>query len=803
MPGSTKPASARRPAALLTLPALAWFVAGCGGDIEARMAEVRALQDVGQFSASIDELREILAIAPDYPEAAYRLGVALVQTGESSRAVWALQKAAESPTYTVVAGLLLASAHLDNENFEEAVRAVDRVIEIDPDRQVALQLRAKGNLGAGRLDAALQDSQRLVELFPDDYSSRVLHATVLADSGRLEESKVAYDLVKKMGEESGDPAIQPRACLAPALFARDELNDAAAAEPLYEDCIAKYPADSFVISRSTQFFDAIEKRDRATAMIRTAVEHAPEDLQLRSTLATRLSSEGEDAAAEAVLQDAAESFGSAAAWNLLAAFYRKQQEPEKAYAAILKVIELSGGGGDQLRFTEADILVDLGELDRAQQVADSLSEPTYAKLIQGRILLERKDPRGALAAFEDGIRNWPNNAGARYLAGLAAYRLGDHERAISELREAVRADAEGTDAALLLARIHLDRKEYGPAASMANVSLKGASGRRNGQGYIIGARAFVGLERYDRARKAVDTLLAATGDLHAATVEMAAVERAARGPEVALAVIERSGLDPEAPGHRDLLRALASNLLELARGEKALARVDAALAQTPDDSELYEVRGSILASMGRVAEAEAAFAKAREFDPESAPAVAGLATLAANQGDTARAIQLFDRASALAPEQADYPYAAAQLALASGDASAKRRLEDVTRRAPGHAGARNDLAWLLAEEGQDLERALVLAQEARRLDDSPDCLDTLGWVHLKRGEAQEAVVVLEEALAARPDSATLHYHLAMALVETGDEARAREHLQRALKTPPAEFPEAEAAGLLLLELERS
>jgi tetratricopeptide (TPR) repeat protein len=388
MPGSTSPeplpsaprrrsvAGSAAPSTLPTLLALAWLCVGCGGDIEARMAEVRALQDVGQFSASIDELREILAIAPDYPEAAYRLGVALVQTGESSRAVWALQKAAESPTYAVVAGLLLASAHLDNENFEEAVRAVDRVIEIDPDRQVALQLRAKGNLGAGRLDAALEDSQRLIELFPNDYSARVLHATILADSGKLEEAQVAYDLVKEMGAASGDPAIQPRSCMGPAMFSRDELNDPEAAEPLYEDCIAKYPTDPFVISRSIQFFDAIGKRDRATAMIRTAMEKAPEDLQLRSTLANRLDSAGNEAAAEAVLVDAAESFGSAASWNLLAAFYRKQGIPEKAHEAIAKVIELSGGGNDQLRFTEADILVDLGELERAEEVADSLSEPT-------------------------------------------------------------------------------------------------------------------------------------------------------------------------------------------------------------------------------------------------------------------------------------------------------------------------------------------------------------------------------------------------------------------------------------------
>ena len=113
---------ALRSAAVVWLAALVGGV-GCGGDIESRMTEVRALQDVGQFSASIEELREILTISPDLPEANYRLGLALVQTGEPSRAVWPLQKAAESSDYGITAGVLLASTHFQTKNYDEAARA--------------------------------------------------------------------------------------------------------------------------------------------------------------------------------------------------------------------------------------------------------------------------------------------------------------------------------------------------------------------------------------------------------------------------------------------------------------------------------------------------------------------------------------------------------------------------------------------------------------------------------------------------------------------------------------------------------
>jgi tetratricopeptide (TPR) repeat protein len=402
------------------------FTVGCQGDIDARMAEVRALQDVGQFTASIDELREILAIVPDMPEASYRLGVALVQTGEPSRAVWALEKAAESDQYAIPASLLLASSHYAAQNFEATVAAANRVLERDPEHLPALRMRAMGHLGAGGLDLALEDAKRLLEAKPDDYSTMTLYATVLADSGRLDEATIAHDKMKEIALASGDPAIEHRGCLAPALYARDYLKDLDRAEELVEECVERYPTSGFVVGESVRFFEGREKSDRATDLIRKAVEGAPENLSLRAQLAHRLANEGDSEAAEEVLLEAVESFKSAGAWNLLATFYRREGESEKALAAIEKVSELVGGGDDQMRFTEADVLIDLGQLERAEEIAEGLNQPTYAVLLRGRDRAEvvrRGHPRLAGQRRRQ-VPGRPGGAGARRLdaGGLRAAR---------------------------------------------------------------------------------------------------------------------------------------------------------------------------------------------------------------------------------------------------------------------------------------------------------------------------------------------------------------------------------------------
>ncbi|MGH7338556.1 MAG: tetratricopeptide repeat protein, partial [Myxococcota bacterium] len=334
------------------------------------------------------------------------------------------------------------------------------MLAIEPDRQAALRIRANANVAARRIDAAYADTSRLVALYPDDYGVRALHATVLSDLGRLDEAEQAHALLKQMGDRSEDPDFRNRACLAPAIFANEVLKDAAKAKGLYDDCANRKPTDTIVISHLVAYFDSVGDRERGTNLWRDAVAAVPDKLDLYQGLAMRLQAVDQPDAAEKVLLDAADHLGSAGAWNLLATFYRSRREPHRALAAIQEVDKLTGGRDERVRFTLADALIDVGNFERAREVADSLARADYAQLLRGRILLIQGDPKAALAEFEQGIRAWPNNASARFLAGIAARDLADWDRAISELRESVRANNAETDAALELARIYFERGQY-------------------------------------------------------------------------------------------------------------------------------------------------------------------------------------------------------------------------------------------------------------------------------------------------------------------------------------------------------
>ena len=788
------PMSIARPLIAATLLLLA-----CGSDPDAHLAEVRALQNAGAFARSIDRLNAILELNPELAEANYRLGLALVQTGEPIRAAWPLQKAVEDPAYRVPAGALLASLYYQTQNFDEAVRAADIVLAFEPEHTEALQTRGSAHRAARRSEEALADAQQLVKLAPSDYHAQVLYALALADSGRLDEAQLAHARVRQQGSESDDSAVRQRSCISPAIFAHEFQKDHERARSLYEECAAQAPTDLVVLDTMVRFFDAVDEPERATEIFAAAAQQAPDDLPLVQAFANRLAVTGETEAAEARLLAATEHFASAPAWAGLATFYRTAGRHEDALRAIEKTIELQSVVSPALRFTQADVLIDLGELERAKKIADSLDHDTYAHLIRGRVLLLTGEPAGALAEFEKGLRAWPNNPGARFLAGLAARDLGDDERALSELREAVRAGNAETDAALELARLHYQRGEVEQAARFAAVARSGRSGPTQSEAHVIGARALSGLRRYDAAMREIERL-AHHGHAEIALRERARLERERGNAPEAARLIEASGHDLSDPAHVALLAELVEALSLSGRADEALAHSDDALRRSPDAAALHEIRGLSLLRGGQTPEAKRAFERALESDGNRVVALAGLASARHAAGNTPRAIELLDRAATLAPGDTSHAYAAAQLVSGQGEIEeAERRLRAVVARSPGLVGANNDLAWLLAEQQKDLDFALECIEAARRRSDAPEILDTAGWVHFQRGEFRQAIGTLERAVEARPDSKSMRFRLARALEQAGEVDRARKALELVLAGEG--FPEAHAARQALARLE--
>jgi predicted Zn-dependent protease len=114
--------------------------------------------------------------------------------------------------------------------------------------------------------------------------------------------------------------------------------------------------------------------------------------------------------------------------------------------------------------------------------------------------------------------------------------------------------------------------------------------------------------------------------------------------------------------------------------------------------------------------------------------------------------------------------------------------------------ASNNLAWIYASHGEQLDRALQLAQAAKaELPDHPQVNDTLAFVYLKKQLPSLAIPPLRLAVEKDPANPVFQYRLGLAYSQAGDKAAARQWVERALHLK-SDFEGAEDARRLLRTL---
>jgi tetratricopeptide (TPR) repeat protein len=100
---------------------------------------------------------------------------------------------------------------------------------------------------------------------------------------------------------------------------------------------------------------------------------------------------------------------------------------------------------------------------------------------------------------------------------------------------------------------------------------------------------------------------------------------------------------------------------------------------------------------------------------------------------------------------------------------------------PEHFFALNQLAWLYAERGKNLDEALAFAQKAVAIKPASGIIDTLGWVYYKRQEYAQAIAQFKLALLKDPFQPTIKYHLGLAYFQHGDRDLARQTFAEVLE----------------------
>ena len=166
---------------------------------------------------------------------------------------------------------------------------------------------------------------------------------------------------------------------------------------------------------------------------------------------------------------------------------------------------------------------------------------------------EAGDFQAALATYAEGLRLWPSNAAARYLAAQAALQTGDFDLAISHYRESLRTDASKTDAGLELARMLLSQGQ--PAGAYDALKHHVGAHPTNAEAMRLWANLVAQSDNREQLEVIRSALGSLPGQYDVALGDQARDIARAEGAEIALRYIDDAVSDLADAEYRETLRA--------------------------------------------------------------------------------------------------------------------------------------------------------------------------------------------------------------------------------------------------------
>ena len=701
-----------------------------------------------KYREAIVEYLNAIRIDPKFGPAHARLGDAYFRHDEPRLALREYVSAADLMATDVDAQLNAAQALLLAGSYQDAQGRADKALAIDSRNATAQLIRANTLAGLKDTDGAIEQLQNLVATNPKDANAYITLAGMQAAKGDDSAAEAAF--LKAVDLDARSPV--PLVALSNFYWSKGRKAEV---ESTLKRASSVAPNDPRVQNALAAFYLTTGRDKDAEAPLR-AMDASTKSASARISLADYyLRMKREDDAVKLLRELAGSDAGFGPATLRLARLDYEKQHAAEAYRQIDAVIAKEPRNPDALML-KATFLRREHKLDDALKAATAAGvldrrtgEPQY---LIGLIRLERRDADGALAAMNEAIALNPRHTQAKVALARLQLEKGKPDIAMALAREVLTAAPDDLQAKLVLIRgllatgdvIHADQSLRAIAGKNANSS----------EVHTLLGRVAVAAKDAQDARKEFDRAL----QLDPANAE-------ARQSRVML----------DASKNPAAARALVASELE----------------KSPNDPRLLKTMASAYAAEGNVGDEEKTLRRLIDVDSKNAEAFGALAGLYMRTGRLDEARSAFESIIRRRPKDVvANTMLGTILQVQQKTADAQRVYEGVVSNPQQAPVAANNLAWLYAENGGNLDLALQLAQAAKRqIPNSSQVDDTLGWVYYKKNLADLAVPPLEDSVKRDPNNAVHVYHLGLAYLKAGEVTKALHAFDNAVTLKP-DFKEA-------------
>jgi putative PEP-CTERM system TPR-repeat lipoprotein len=752
------------------LPILAALIALSGCSLSPEAAKRRYLEhgdkyfEQGKFREAIILYRNAIKKDPRFGEAYFKLGEAELRRGDPRAAVSAYRRAVELLKNNEDAGARLADLYL-------AAYAVQR------DRKNPALLREVDDL-----------ARTMFQKNPNSFQGTRLQAFLAVTRGEISKS---IELFRKA--DSLKPKIPELRFALVQVLARD--NQWEEAEKVCREILAdtpKYtPAYDFLLVE----YIRKDRRDDAEKLLQLKAANNPGVADFRLQLAGYyLETQRKELSEKIVAETMATEAKDPTARLKVGDFYVRTRNFDRAIQIYREGAAL---GNDR----QVNYLLRIAQVYAAQQkIEDARREleaalkldPKNSPALSMRASLdlqygtkERKD--SAIKDLQGLLSATPNDVIVRYNLGRAYQQRGELEAARVQFAEAIKRRPDFVAGQIALSQVYIQKRDYGKALTTIEDALKYAP--KNLAARSLKIQALVNTGNLRQAKTDLEEFIKENPDSPDLVFQSTVISfQEGRFKEAEAGLLK---LRARFPDDVRLTLGLADVYFRSGRPEEAFKVIEAEAAKRPDDVTVQTAAGVIALRTDHLPYSEKIFRALLAKEPKNVEHMVRLAEVLRRTDRVDQAISTLREASKAAPgSDLVNLQLAMTLDIVGRQDQSQPLYQEVLKKDPNNVIALNNLAYLLAEDGRDLDQALTLAQRAKQqAPNNDDITDTMGLIYIKKNLTDNAITIFVDLVKRQPKNPLYHFHLGMAQLQKGNRAAARQSLQTALQLKPSKQDE--------------